>query len=72
MTIEEIKAKLPEADVYALDPNFRYIIVVDKRNISVEITRAIGEHIKTMTGHAPVVISVLNKADALTLLEVKP
>ncbi len=34
MTVEEVRSLLPKADLYEIDPNARYVILVDPVHVS--------------------------------------
>lgn len=43
MTVEEIRKLLPEAEVFALSPEFNYIITFDMNLVQRETMKAVGE-----------------------------
>lgn len=72
MTVEEIKALAPQAEVYELNPATRYIIVL-ARHASPKLTaRELGLAVMRMTGNAPTILRTTCPAEDIRLLEVKP
>lgn len=72
MTVEDVRAIAPEAEVYELNPHARYIVVLRKGSASIEIAKAIGEAMTRMLGAAPTIILTYDPAADIRLLEVKP
>lgn len=66
MTVEEIKAKLPEAEVYSLNPDSRYLIVADATKIS----HMAAEGLLKMVPNAGVLF-VADPENAIRILEIK-
>ena len=48
MFVSEIKALLPEADVYKLDPREKYLVIVRKGNISNSVFESLQGVFKDM------------------------
>ena len=71
MTIEEIKAICPEADVYALREDMPYLVVVDRNQINMQIVQSLSVCLDAASMGA-IIIAVDNPATAVRLLEVKP
>lgn len=71
ITVEEIKAKCPEADVYVLDPTATHLVVLSKRGSSPVTSKQLGDAIMQATGHYPIILRVDDTASAIKLLEVK-
>lgn len=69
MTVAEIKAKLPEADIYELRDDAKYIIVLDSTQINAEQVRMIAS-LPGGFGNA-IFLRVVDPADAVRILEVR-
>lgn len=72
MTVEEIKAKCPSADVYVLDPSATLIIVLDKRDISIQVSKDLGEAVMRATGRYPIIVRTAAPHNTVRLLEIHP
>lgn len=70
MTVEEVKALVPEANVYCLDAQSRYLIVLRRGEASKAVIQALGEAVKDATGSAPIVLTINNPENAIRLLKV--
>lgn len=70
MTVEEIKAKLPEANIYAIRADMAYLVVVARSQVNRQVveTFAVGLDAASL---GAVVIVVDDPATAVRLLEVK-
>ena len=67
MTVEEIKAKLPEAEVYELQDDCRYLVVVSRNSVS----RASVEGLLQGLPQRTAVLRVDDPETAIRILEVK-
>ena len=65
MTVKEIKAKLPEADVYALSDDFTYLIVLS----IIQVSRRTAQQLDL--GVRAAIILVDDPASAVKVLEIK-
>ena len=70
MNIAEIKAKLPEAEVYEIDLNSRYIILVDRRQVSMDKVQSCADGFGKLGVHG-VFVFVDDPLSAMKILEVK-
>lgn len=70
MKVEEIKAKLPEADVYELRPDSKYLIVASRHDISRRMAQAVAKSFAGLNINAAI-IHVDDTASAIRLLEFK-
>lgn len=70
MTVEEIKAKLPEADVYELRTDTKYLILASRQEVSRTSIREIGNSLTVLSINAAI-IHVDDTASAIRLLEFK-
>lgn len=70
MTVQEIKAKIPEAEVYELSPDAKYIICVKNNALSVIGMESFRQSLVAAGIKALLVVHHHN-VDALRLLEVK-
>ncbi len=72
MTVEEVKALLPEASVVKLDVDARYLILADEGRCSI----AGAEYLKVLLESSNIKASVLlvngKPEDAIRILELKP
>jgi hypothetical protein len=68
MTVAEIKAKLPEAEVYELLPDARYIIVLDREKISQESVQSILSLMQDLRG---IFLRINDPEGAIRILEMK-
>jgi hypothetical protein len=71
MTVEEIKALLPEAEVYTLTPECKYLFVCDPRYTEIGQLRSLGKSLQEKGIHAWMVLAY-GPEDAIKILEVKP
>jgi hypothetical protein len=60
MNVSEIKAKLPEAEIYELDPDARYIILVSPAHVSDLMLMKV------------MIVGVPDLDNAMRILEIKP
>jgi hypothetical protein len=65
MTVAEIKAKLPEADVYEIKEDARYIVLINRETVSLLVVRAMGSHMPPQT----IFVHVIDPANAVRILE---
>jgi hypothetical protein len=65
MKVSEIKAKFPEAAVYEINPNARYIVIVNKTLISSNTACQLA----AMMPKDTVIISVVDTEGAVRFLE---
>jgi len=70
MTVEEIKAKLPEANVYELNPDSKYLIVVDRKLVNDRLTFELLKALK-ITSIGAVLIRTDDPAEAVLVMEAK-
>lgn len=70
MTVEEVKALVPKADVYCLDEQSRYLIVLRRQDVPLKAVVALGEAIKKATGNAPIILTVNDPMGSIRLLKV--
>ena len=70
MTVEEIKAKLPEANVYELNPDSRYIVVVDRKLVNERLTFELIEALR-ITSIGAVLIRTDDPNEAVLVMEVR-
>lgn len=70
ITVAEIKAMLPEANVYRLDPDCRYIVLADPRFVSGEAIAEMGDRFRK-TGIRASIVVVIGVEEAVKLLELK-
>lgn len=70
MTVEEIKAKLPEAEVYELKPDAKYLIVVCRPLVSEESRLRLSSWLASQ-GIKHGMLSVLDSQSAVRILEMK-
>lgn len=72
LTVEEIKAKIPEAEVYALGRNTSHVIVYNRNTCDRETVYGISRMLHQDDVHV-VIVGVDGKVgDAVRLLQVKP
>ena len=70
MTVEEIKAKLPEAEVYELRPDAKYLLVLDATNVSRSTVEGVLKGFDGM-GLGVMVLRVYDAPNAVRLLEIR-
>ena len=70
MTVAEIKSKLPEAEVYELNSASRYIIIVNRNQLSREALDRWG-HALQLSKIAAYIIRCDDPSNAIKLLEIK-
>jgi hypothetical protein len=72
LTVEEIKAKIPEAEVYALGRNTSHVIVYNRDLCDRELVYGISRMLHQDDVHV-IIVGVSGKpGDAIRLLQVKP
>ena len=72
ITVEEIKAKIPEAEVYALGRNTSHVIVYNRDLCDRELVYGISRMLHQDDVHV-IIVGVSGKpGDAIRLLQVKP
>lgn len=71
MTVEEIRAKLPECDVYSLKPDCTHIIVASMDHVEMRSIKGMVEHLQGLNINAAVVIVLGDPKDAIRILEIK-
>ena len=67
MTVEEIRAQVPEADIYALGDEARYLLVVEVGTLS----RFMREKLLKDLPKNSIVLEVMDVQKSVKLLEVK-
>lgn len=70
MTVQEIKDKLPEAAVYELRPEARYLIVLDRNFVASSVGQLLGDRLSDDGVHATIIV-VDNAVEAVRLLELQ-
>jgi hypothetical protein len=69
MTVAELKARFPEADVYHLDPDATLLIFVKREQMDMktldELSHFLGQHVKMA------IVAVDDPANDVRLFEVK-
>lgn len=71
MTVEEIKAKLPEAQVYELNPECTYMLVYDEVQIMKRTAIQMASYLSSI-GINTLTIGVEDTSKAVRILEIKP
>jgi hypothetical protein len=66
MNVNEIKAKLPEAEVYTFDPDAKTLIVVNRHIVSREAAMGMVKYLPNAT-----ILFVDQVREAVAILEVK-
>ncbi len=70
MTVAELKAKVPEADIYAFSPEMRYLVVFQRD----QITNRLATDLMMEMSRVGIVggCLILNDAEALRIFELEP
>jgi hypothetical protein len=71
MTVEEIRKALPEANIYTLSPDARYLIMADKEQIEPELCAQLLHKFKEM-GIKAVVVCTANPDNDIRVLSLQP
>lgn len=72
MTVAEIKAKLPEAEVYEFNSDSKYVIVVNKNFFSIDAYNRLSHFLRDENGSQCMIICIAgNVRDSLAILEVE-
>lgn len=75
-TVQELKSKIPELDVYKLTPNARYLIIYKKPRIIIltekDIRREVDGLIMALTGLGVIACGIiLDNSENIAIIEMK-
>lgn len=70
MTVKELKAKLPEADVMALSPGSKYLILVSRQNVSMHECHDLSDALRK-EGIKGFIAVVHDTTEAIKVLELE-
>jgi hypothetical protein len=70
ITVKDVKAIAPEAEIIALDPNSRYLIICRRQTVTHGTAEGLAKHLASV-GIRATVLSTFDPASDIRILEIQ-